>query len=51
MTPRNTYGRPAPPSSQHNLMCSALAVAEELDLQHLEWLHRAIEMKIAAAKR
>lgn len=51
MTPRNNYGRPAPASSQHNLMCAALAMLEEFDEQHLQWLLKATEMKLAATRR
>lgn len=51
MTPRSRYGAPPTAASQHNLMCAALAMIEELDLTHLQWLHKATAIKIEAAQK
>jgi len=48
LTPRSTHGLAAPRSTQHNLLCACMAMIEEFDVAHLQWLQQQIKHKIAA---
>jgi hypothetical protein len=47
LTPRSTHGLAAPRSTQHNLLCAAMAMVEEFDREHLVWLQEEIRQRIA----